>query len=271
MKRLLLGATLICSCVAPVVAQERLAVGTAIGLPAENDYYGCHDLENAKEATRIRVEGDASSSVGRAYGMGARAVAQFVREHNNVCAQLPTDANANWKVVGTYDWPSGGPQLVCLAPTKSDAGLQPGASPAPRDEPSCWWTDLNGRRSPVDEGWLISHIRKNLFAASLIIRKYVSLTLLGSSACVRSSQSVATMYLITSTLYGAGAILLPSRTFLRHFRIASRLRARRRSRRSSSPPDADDNFDRRGGGGASFALAIRGLALEALYRGSCSR
>ena len=148
MKRLLLGILLV-YCAEPALAEEH------VRLPAENVSYGCYDVENAKEIERIRAEGDASSSsVGSAYGAGARAVDQFVREHNiglsphkphffsNVCVQLPADID--WKVVRTYDWPDGGgPRLVCLAPTeKFDLGPQAGASP-PHDESSCWWTNLH--------------------------------------------------------------------------------------------------------------------------------
>jgi hypothetical protein len=136
MNRLFLGAVLIFGCVAPAVAEERLAVGTNVRLPAENVYYGCRDVEDAKEVERIRAEGNTSGSVGPTYGKGARAVAQFVREHSDVCVRL---TDINWKVVDIYDWPDGGgPQLICVAPTETfDAGPQAGASPAPR----CWWTN----------------------------------------------------------------------------------------------------------------------------------
>jgi hypothetical protein len=136
MNRLFLGAALICSCVTPAVAEERLAVGTKVRLPTENVYYGCRDVEDTKEVERIRAEGDASGSVGPSLGKGARAVAQFVREHSNACVRL---TDINWKVVGIYDWPDGGgPQLICVAPMEMfDVGPQAGTSPPPR----CWWTN----------------------------------------------------------------------------------------------------------------------------------
>ena len=73
MKSLLLGAALNCTCVASAVAEEPLAVGTMIKLRAENVYFGCSDVENAKEIERIRAEANASSS---AYRKGVQAVAR---------------------------------------------------------------------------------------------------------------------------------------------------------------------------------------------------
>jgi hypothetical protein len=138
MNRLLLGAALIFGGVASAVAEERLAVGTNVRLPTENVYYGCRDVEDTKEVERIRAEGNTSGSVSPTHGKGARAVAQFVREHSNVCVRL---TDINWKVVDIYDWPDGGgPQLICVEPIEIfDPGPQSGASPPPR----CWWTNLH--------------------------------------------------------------------------------------------------------------------------------
>jgi len=61
---------------------------------------------------------------------------------SDVCVELP--AQIKWKVVRIEDWADGGPQqLVCVAPMETfDVGQQAEASPALRDEPSCWWVNI---------------------------------------------------------------------------------------------------------------------------------
>jgi hypothetical protein len=113
-------------------------------------FFGCHNVEDTKEIARLRAQ--SNPFVDQA--MGGLAADQFARGHNlkssshkpeyfsNVCVELP--AKIKWKVVRIEDWSGGGPeQLVCIAPMEAfDVGQQAEASPAPGDEPSCWWVNI---------------------------------------------------------------------------------------------------------------------------------
>jgi len=154
MKHLLVVAALIC-CVTPAIAEDRLTIGTIMTLPTErlrgvgHKFYGCNDVENTKEIARLRSQNNEFVD----HAMGGHAADRFVREHHgsssshkpeyfsDVCVELP--AKIKWKVVRMAASAACSQQLVCVAPMETfDVGQQAEASPAPRDEPSCWWVNI---------------------------------------------------------------------------------------------------------------------------------
>lgn len=168
MRTLIIAAILACGLAAPALASEqRIGVGNEITFragpsPYNADIYGCYDLGNTQELEQMRANHGGLIGTPEAMRYDQMIVTNYVNAHSltdsshsplwsNVCIRISSEERQEqYKVAKIFDWPGGGPRLLCLEQmdtldVRSSEQVEKDKLNPP--DPVCWWVNLN--RAPA--------------------------------------------------------------------------------------------------------------------------